>query len=132
MASPFFVQILVRELQLAFLLFFLFANACSCARPRGGIWDLFGDGHRPREAKMEAVSKHNNARNANFMIFLKFVTFLCFSEISESHFGRILVARGSQNEAKIMKKTCRIFQPIPHGIFMGFGWILGARMRENV
>ena len=78
MASLFFVQILVRELQLAFLLFFLFANACSCARPRGGIWDLFGDGHRPREAKMEAVSKQNNARNANFMFFSQVWYFFVF------------------------------------------------------
>ena len=85
-ASPFFVQILVRELQLAFLYFFLFANACRCAGPRGGIWDLFGDGNRPREAQMEAMSKQNNARNAIFLIFLKFVILLCFREVSESHF----------------------------------------------
>ena len=84
MASPFFVQILVRELQLAFLLFFLFANACSCARPRGGIWDLFGGGNRPREAKMKAMSKQNNARNANLLIFLKFVTFCVFVRLPKA------------------------------------------------
>ena len=75
---------------------------------------------------MEAVSKQNNARNANFMIFLKFVTFLCFCETSESHFGRILVARGSQNEAKIMKKNMSNFTAVSAWYFYGFRMDFGS------